>query len=209
LARYNLAVAQLTRAEILDAAIGLLDGGPAALSMRSLADALDVTPAALYYWFDNKDALLDAVADHVAKQIIAAAPPDADWRAALVELARSVITRAQTHPVTFGWVFTTYAKKPPLAQVDEAMIDALLRGGFDDREALLAKGLLWRFIVGHLGLSRVPSHIDTTPLTVEQYPRLHQVAATSATQVPDDFFEWGLHQLVSKLEPTRPARRRR
>ena len=56
----------LSRAAIVDAAVAVLDeGGPARLTMRSLADRLGVRPMALYTYFGSKDELLDAARDHI------------------------------------------------------------------------------------------------------------------------------------------------
>jgi AcrR family transcriptional regulator len=56
----------LSREAIVDAAVAVLDaGGPARLTMRSLAERLGVGPMALYTYFDSKDELLDAARDHI------------------------------------------------------------------------------------------------------------------------------------------------
>lgn len=58
-----------TAAEIKTAARRLLErGGPAAVSMRRVAGAVDVTPMAIYHHFRHRAALLDAVvAEEFAK----------------------------------------------------------------------------------------------------------------------------------------------
>lgn len=106
-------MAQLTRAEIIDAAVELLDQGVEALTMRSLADRLGVTAAALYYWFPAKAQLLDAIAEHVAAQIVATKERGASWEDRLRSLAMAVLDAAEHHPATFNWVFRNYAMQPP------------------------------------------------------------------------------------------------
>jgi TetR/AcrR family tetracycline transcriptional repressor len=70
----------LTRDKVIDAALALIDkSGTDALTMRSLAAAIGVTPMALYNHFSNKRDLLSAIAESV----ICAAEFDggqADWR---------------------------------------------------------------------------------------------------------------------------------
>ncbi len=57
---------QLTRTDVVDAAVALLDEyGLADLSMRRLATSLAVAPGALYWHVANKQALLGAVADRI------------------------------------------------------------------------------------------------------------------------------------------------
>src|SRR3954466_5274956 len=57
----------LSRERIIDAAVGLLEeDGWDALSMRRLAQELDVWPMAVYRYFRDKDELVDALVDHAA-----------------------------------------------------------------------------------------------------------------------------------------------
>jgi AcrR family transcriptional regulator len=201
-------MAPLTRDEILDAAVELVDQGPASLTMRSLGERLGVTGAALYYWFPAKDDLLDAVAGHLAARIVAESDDGAGWPERLRAVADRITRTAAEHPRAFSWVFTNYAKRPPLAQIDEAILEVLMSGGFDGREAMLAKGLFWRFIVGHLGLAAVPSHIDPRTVDAELHPRIHEVGPSSARLTPADFYDYGLDRLLDSLTAS-PRRRKR
>ena len=60
----------LSRERILDAAVAVVaDEGLDALSMRRLAQALDVWPMALYRYFEDKDALLDAIVERATAEV--------------------------------------------------------------------------------------------------------------------------------------------
>src|SRR3954466_1280852 len=60
----------LSRERIIDAAVGLLEeDGWDALSMRRLAQELDVWPMAVYRYFRDKDELVDALVDHAAARM--------------------------------------------------------------------------------------------------------------------------------------------
>jgi AcrR family transcriptional regulator len=201
-------MAQLTRDEILDAAVELLDRGPTALTMRSLADRLGVTGAALYYWFPAKAHLMDAIAEHVAARIIATESRAAPWKDRLRAMALSISDAAQVHPVTFNWVFMNYASQPPLAQIDEAMLDVLLGAGFTPQEALLAKGAVMRLVVGDLGLARMPAHIDPADVDPDAYPRVQEVAADSAALGLRDYLEYGLDRVIDGIDASRRRRSR-
>ena len=62
--------APLTRERVLRTAVALADeGGIESLSMRKLAQALDVVPMALYRHVANKDELLDGLVDVVVGEI--------------------------------------------------------------------------------------------------------------------------------------------
>lgn len=71
---------ELTRDKVVDAALALIDKtGADALTMRGLADAIGVTPMALYNHFSSKRDLLAAIAE----KLISATNFDghhADWR---------------------------------------------------------------------------------------------------------------------------------
>jgi AcrR family transcriptional regulator len=69
----------LSRDRILDEAAALAADTTTSFSMRRLADRLDVTPMALYKWFDNRDALLRALTDRVSSDTPATVPDDGPW----------------------------------------------------------------------------------------------------------------------------------
>ncbi len=74
----------LSRDEVLDAALGIVDAdGLAALTMRRLAATLGVEAMSLYYHVPSKDALLDWTVDRMrAEMRLPEAMPD-DWPDAL------------------------------------------------------------------------------------------------------------------------------
>jgi AcrR family transcriptional regulator len=197
----------LNRFEILDAAVELLDRGPDALTMRALADRLGVSATALYYWFPAKAVLLDAIAEHVSARIVAIDQGQAPWRERLRSLSISIVDAAQHHPVTFAWVLMNYTTQPPQTQIDEAMLDVLLKAGCDAREAVLAKNTIWRFLLGHLGLIRLARHIDPAPVDALSYPRVHEVATESAQLTAQDYFDYGLDRVIAGITPKRRVRK--
>ncbi|MQY24327.1 TetR/AcrR family transcriptional regulator [Nocardia macrotermitis] len=201
---------QLTATEILDAAVELLDRGPAALTMRALADRLEVTSAALYYWFPSKAHLMDAIAAHVAARIVAGESETGSWKVRLKALAVAIREAAVDHPQTFNWVFTNYASQPPLAKIDEAMVAVLLNAGFTARQALLAKGSVLRFVVGDLGLTqKTEGDTDTSDLDPVQYPHLSSLCADDAAIPPKDYLDFGLDRIIDGIAAERRRRMRR
>ncbi|QHB99243.1 TetR family transcriptional regulator [Epidermidibacterium keratini] len=82
--------AGLTRAQIIEAAGDIVaDAGAGALSMRTLATRLDVTPNALYAHVDSKDDVIDGVLDNVLGEVRRASPQAADPIAALERIMTS------------------------------------------------------------------------------------------------------------------------
>ena len=95
---------------MLSTAVALADqGGIESLSMRKLAQALDVVPMALYRHVANKDELLDGLVDVVVEEID---PPleGADWKTAL--RARNLSAR-RARPRTPG-LLPMELPRPPL-----------------------------------------------------------------------------------------------
>ena len=73
----------LDRTQVVEAAIRLADeDGIEPPSMRRLADALGVTPMALYKHVANREQLIDAMVDHVVAEIDVEPAPSAATRAA-------------------------------------------------------------------------------------------------------------------------------
>jgi AcrR family transcriptional regulator len=83
---------------IVDTAIAEADrSGPAALSMRALAQALGIGPASLYTYVPGKAELLELMVDRV----VGAQPlpnADAGWRAGLRDLSTSDLAAFRAHP---------------------------------------------------------------------------------------------------------------
>lgn len=104
----NLRAAALERAAQLAA-----DGGSGALSLRQLARDLDVSPAALYRHFADKNALLEALAQRALAALESAlrdalaceGGTSADAAARLAALGRGYLAFARTHPDAFRIVF--------------------------------------------------------------------------------------------------------
>ncbi|NYJ00708.1 TetR/AcrR family tetracycline transcriptional repressor [Nocardioides thalensis] len=137
------------RADIVDRAIDALDAhGLAALSMRTLAAELDVRASALYHHFDNKAALLAAVADEIlrrgrrATEIVAW---EAELRLTCVELRDGM----RAHRDGAALVTAVY-DAGGVREPQERMADALRRGGAGDDLARVGARTLLRFVLSHV-----------------------------------------------------------
>jgi AcrR family transcriptional regulator len=108
----------LSRDRVLRAAVALADAsGIDALSMRNLAQELDVVPMALYKHVANKEQLLDGMVDVIVGEID---PPveGPDWKSAVRQrilsarrallrhpwASRAIESRANPTPVVFDYV---------------------------------------------------------------------------------------------------------
>jgi AcrR family transcriptional regulator len=120
----------LTRERVLRTAIGLADqGGIESLSMRKLAQALDVVPMALYRHVANKDELLDALVDVVVGEIDAPLL-GADWKTALRARILSARRALLRHPWASRLMESRKTPTPVVLGYMDSMIGMFRTGGF-------------------------------------------------------------------------------
>ncbi|HZG90193.1 MAG TPA: TetR/AcrR family transcriptional regulator [Pseudonocardia sp.] len=92
-------VPEHSRAEITAAAVALADrDGLPAVSMRKLAAAIGTGPASLYRYVDNRDELVELMADAVTGEIELSAPRSTDWLADMVALGHAMRAVYRRHP---------------------------------------------------------------------------------------------------------------
>jgi AcrR family transcriptional regulator len=135
---------RLSRERILDAALALVArDGLDALSMRRLAQDLDVWPMSLYRYFHDKDELVAALADAAAGDI---APPTTvgPWREQMLELLGQARTIFERHPGGLR----PQDNGPAAARVRDAGLAILRRAGFADEEARTAWPALLAYTAG-------------------------------------------------------------
>src|SRR5947207_7358841 len=98
----------LSREKIIDAGLQLVDdAGPQGMTMRRLAQRLDVTATALYHYFQDRDELLEAIVDHVSARIVADAESTGDWAGQLRALLSALVEHALSHPSAVAWAIST------------------------------------------------------------------------------------------------------
>jgi AcrR family transcriptional regulator len=89
----------LTREELLEAALGIVDAeGLAALTMRRLADAVGVEPMSLYYHVPSKEVLLDWTVERMRAEMRLPEPLPDDWARALEDIFVSYRSVLAAHP---------------------------------------------------------------------------------------------------------------
>ena len=123
---------RLNRHRVLTAAVALADRiGIGALSMRRLAQELDVVPMALYKHVANKEQLLDGMVELLVGEID---PPatGVDWRTGIrlrVLSARRVLLR---HPWGRAVLESRTARTPAVLGYIDSVIGTFRDGGFSD-----------------------------------------------------------------------------
>jgi AcrR family transcriptional regulator len=120
----------LTRDRVLRTAVELADrDGLESLSMRRLAQALDVVPMALYRHVAHKDELLSGMVDVVVGEI---EPPlaDVDWKTAIRARILSARRTLLRHPWASRVMETRTTPTPVVLAYMDSMIGLFRTGGF-------------------------------------------------------------------------------
>lgn len=169
---------ELLRDEILDATTELLleTGHAKAVSIRSVAQRVGVTPPSIYLHFEDKDALLDAVCSRYFEKL-----DEEMQRAASDHTSTIEVLRAQGHAyVNFArrtpelYRLATMGEGRPGSDVDVALNSSAFQHMRAAMEALIAEGVY------------PPG--DATMLALELWTAAHGVAAILISK---PYLPWG------------------
>jgi len=139
----------LSRQEVLKGALALLDEvGLDALTMRRLADALDVQAGAIYYHFKDKQELLDAMSDGLLAGVMEPAPAG-EWDEVLAELSRRLVARLTSHRDAARLATSALTPGPHGLAAAEEMMRALRRARLSKNARLWGASVLGYYILGY------------------------------------------------------------
>ncbi len=208
---------RLSRERVLRAAIAHADaGGLEALTMRNLAEELEVAPMALYRHVANKDDLIDAMIDVVFSEI-SLPLGGADWRTAMRQRAISVREALSRHRWAIGLMESRRSPGPANLRHHDAVIGKLRAAGFDIAMAAHAYSLLDSYIYG-FALTKLNLPFDTSveiadvaqsmlePFPANEYPNLVEILTEHVMKPGYDYgdeFEYGLDLILDGLESVR------
>lgn len=204
----------LTRDHILTVAARMLEEiGPEQLTMRRIAVTLGVDPMSLYNHVDNKDGLLDGI----AQRFLEALPLPAvtgDVRADITSLASSFRQAARLQPRAATLLLTRQlGSMTGLAATDWAL-GALRSAGFTVEQAVHAFRAAFAFLVGTLlrEVSVGPSfsgqnlgglHERCEELGSAGLPHAAEAAHNLAVCDHDAEFQFGITVFINGLESLR------
>lgn len=179
------------------------DGGLESLTMRRLADALNVKLPTIYRHFASKGALLDAMADSIMANALIARD-ESEWpdraTALAMDLRRALLDQRDGAHIV-GGRYT--AKKHTLAFAD-ALVETMQSSGLSGADALWATTAIFSYVLGETLEEQGLSDEDTASLldgSIERqrYPHLF---ATPAAQLVDfdERFAFGVGVFIGGLE---------
>ncbi|WP_034092442.1 TetR/AcrR family transcriptional regulator [Streptacidiphilus albus] len=194
----------LSRERIVAAAVALVDAeGLAALSTRRLAAELGVSGPSLYNHFATKDALLDAVIDHVLGEVDLSmwAEPPGEWQLPLLAWARSYRGALVAHPQLVPVLAQGPGRRANALRIADAVFGGLVDAGWSKGEATRIGALMRYFVFGSALGSFAAGFVDDEQVYAGDYPHLGEahLLAERQRQVDEGAFETGLTALVDGL----------
>jgi AcrR family transcriptional regulator len=127
-------MARLDREAVVDAAVALADeSGLESVSLRRVAQRLEVTAMALYRHVGGKEDLLDAMAESMYAKLVLPVPGPGWWES-LAEMARSAREIVLARP----WAVALFGRPlggPHGHALDGALRETLMSAGFTAAEA--------------------------------------------------------------------------
>jgi AcrR family transcriptional regulator len=208
---------RLSRELVLRAAMAHADAdGLEALTMRTLAEMLEVAPMALYRHVANKDDLVDAMVDAVFSEI-GVPSGGGDWKTAMRRRAISVRDALSRHRWAIGLMESRRSPGPANLRHHDAVIGRLRAAGFSIEMAAHAYSLLDSYIYG-FALTKMNLPFEASeevaevartmlqPFPANEYPNLVEFITEQAMKPGYDYgdeFEYGLDLILDALESAR------
>ncbi len=202
----------LTRERIVAAAATVADaGGLTKVSMRTVARELGVEAMSLYHHLRGKDDLLDGLAEFAYARIDLP-EPEAPWREAMADRARSARGVLFRHPWALGLIESRRSPGPAALNHHNRVLGCLRGNGFSVALAAHAFSVLDSYIYGFvLTELNLPFEQDETAedflsglaVAADEYPHLIEMAMVQV--IGQDYayaneFEYGLELILDSLE---------
>jgi AcrR family transcriptional regulator len=194
--------AGLTREQVLDAALGLVDrAGLSGLTMRALGAELGVEAMTLYHYVPNKEALLDGMVERLFATAVPAGPGD-DWREHLRRYAFDLRAALLRHPGILS-VVVRPAVTPATLDAAEAGLRMLTGAGFPLGEALDALNALTLFVVGHAAAEVAIGPDGPLPVDAARHPLLVEAVESGAGADDAARFSFAVQALLAGFAAAR------
>lgn len=211
---------RLSREVIIVSAVALADAeGLDAVTIRRLAQEHGVTPMAMYWHFNDKDSLLDGLAEYLIEAVRLPAPSDAPWDEQLREILLAFLAAIRPHPAISGLALRRILAAESGLRIAERVLDLLRQAGFGAGRAAEVGTFLVCSVITMVGADPGPwparagvereqalrdkrARLESLP--PESYPNV--IAAAPALVVcreEDDYFALNLDLLVQGVRGLR------
>jgi TetR/AcrR family transcriptional regulator, tetracycline repressor protein len=204
----------LSRARVVEDALALVDrDGLDAVTMPALAKQLGVGTMSLYRHVDDKNDLVNAVAERVLGDVKVPDGEVDDWEGRVVGYLRALRDAAIAHPALARILAERGLTVGPVFEQLEQAHSILRRAGFSDLDAVRAFYTLFTYVFGFViwELPRVHQQPATSytdawnraidQLDINSYPTMHGLREELTTAASTAQFEYGLDRLIRSLRP--------
>ena len=204
----------LNRERVLEAAIELADEtGIDSLTIRKLAERLDVGTMTIYHHVPSKEEIVDGMVEAVFSEI-EKPPTDVDWKTAIRRRCISARRVLKLHPWAAPLMESRMAPGPANLSHHDAVLGCLRNGGLSLQMAAHAYAILDSFIYGYAfeeatlpaqdgeGFAEIAEQI-AAHFPADQYPHLAELTFEHVLQPGYDFgdsFEFGLDLIIDGLD---------
>lgn len=212
---------RLTVERIVDTAMELMAAkGYDAVSMRSLAKALDTGPASLYAHVANKEELDALVIDRISAGLTVPEPDPERWQEQIKDLMRQMLELYRTHPGSARAAMAIIPTGESSVRTMEGMLGILLRGGVSPQAAawfcdlapayvgaIAVEEDIWAARENSTPAGEQPDHpaIDEqlsayfSSLPADRFPLVTSLATVITRGDGTDRFEFGIDVIVAGL----------
>jgi AcrR family transcriptional regulator len=211
---------RLSRERIVGAVVDLLEsGGVDAVTTRTVGEALQVHPTALYRYFRDMDELIREAADQILElpALETSHTEDGDALNVMLDLCLRLRSALMSHPGAAGGVASGPSRMPHERALTERMLELLTRTGLSDEDVVLAYHALIEYTVGSAAIDAPGRGTDP-----DEESRHRAWRADYLTASPENFpvtvrlasllyptqdtqFRYGLEMLVDGLRNKLPA----
>jgi TetR/AcrR family transcriptional regulator, tetracycline repressor protein len=195
----------LTHETVIAAALSISDSeGLPALTVRRLAEALDVTGMALYTYFKNKHDLEQAVADALLERIPPPAPDAPDRATELARFFSKLYRLCIQHPSLISIFNAGPVLGPAAYRRTDAVLSLLRASGLSRAAAVQAHRAITSWTLGFilLGSARqVDRNGNRQAQDPQTYPALDDLGPLLAKHPTRAEFEDGLERIIAAFVP--------
>jgi AcrR family transcriptional regulator len=199
---------KLSRDAIATAALAIADaGGFEAVSMRRVAQELNVGTMSLYYYVKTKDDLIAVMDDALMSEALLSAVPK-NWKRAITEIATRTHSIFSRHP----WALISMQSAPPglnAMRHMEQCLEALAETSMTAKQKLTLLAIVDDFVFGHaLRESASEKAVDmefaAAQIAKGNFPRIAEIFSGGRIDIGKNRFQEGLRLLIEEYGPRRP-----
>ncbi|MEQ5843648.1 TetR family transcriptional regulator [Paraburkholderia acidicola] len=201
----------IQKEQVIEAAIELLDElGIEGVTMRKLAQALDIKAASLYWHFENKQVLMDGMADLLMENVARKMPRNRTWEEQLRQVSGE-IRRAMLKHRDGARVFAgSNGVTENVMRVGNALMASLVEAGADSRLAAWGSFSVLYYVLGFVmeeqalgpdnGIDLKARQAAFVALANTDYPHAYDAASDIFNRNFDQRFALGIDLLIRGIE---------